>query len=169
MLYVASDYLFIYAWCFFDKIFLLWMSCFPCILDALFWTNSHSFQVSIEAQKPLLWVSCSQTLVYIAIIWRALYIPDIWASLPDFPVWWPGVQTYFTPHFGSMLMSWLWDSYLEKIKCVHWGRTPSMWQWLQWTEAQRQNLWVSKWVLLLNHFERIRLSLLIVWCMAHNF
>ena len=140
MLYVASDYLFIYAWCFFDKIFLFWMSCFPCILDVLFWTNSHSFQVSIEAQKPLLWVSCSQTLVYIAIIWRALYIPDIWASLPDFPVWWPGVQTYFTPHFGSMLMSWLWDSYLEKIKCVHWGRIPSVWQSLQLTEAQRQKI-----------------------------
>ena len=88
---------------------------------------------------------------------------------PDFPIWWPGVQSYLTHHSGSMLMSWLWDSYLEKIKCVHWGRTPSMWQWLQWTEAQRQNLWVSKWVLLLNHFEGIRLSLLIVWRMVHNF
>ena len=92
----------------------------------------------IEAQKPLLWISCSHTLVYIVIIWRALYIPDLWASLPDFPIWWPGVQSYLTHHSGSMLVSWLWVSYLEKIKCVHWGRTPSMWQSLQLTEAQRQ-------------------------------
>ena len=34
---------------------------------------------------------------------------------PRFPIWWPGVQSYLTPHSGSMLMSWLWDSYLEKI------------------------------------------------------
>ena len=169
MLYVASDYLFIYAWYFFDKIFLFWMSCFPCILDALFWTNSHSFQVPIKAQKPLLWISCSHTLVYIVSSDGLCTSQISGLHSPDFPIWWPGVQSYLTHHSGSMLMSWLWDSYLEKIKCVHWGRTPSMWQWLQWTEAQRQNLWVSKWVLLLNHFEGIRLSLLIVWRMVHNF
>ena len=59
---------------------------------------------------------------------------------PDFPIWWPGVQSYLTHHSGSMLMSWLWDSYLEKIKCVHWGRIPSVWQSLQLTEAQRQKI-----------------------------
>ena len=74
------------------------------------------------------------------LIWRALYIPDLWDPLSDFPIWWPEVQSYLTPHSGSMLMSWLWDSYLEKIKSVHWGRIPSMWQSLQFTEAQRQKI-----------------------------
>ena len=59
---------------------------------------------------------------------------------PRFPIWWPGVQSYLTPHSGSMLMSWLWDSYLEKIKYVHWGRIPSMWQSLQLTETQSHKI-----------------------------
>lgn len=92
MLYVSSEYIFIYAWFFLQWLFSYEHPASLVLLKPCLEWIPRDFQGTAKAQDPLLWDSCSHALVHIIITWRASYIPDLQARLPEFLIWWSGVQ-----------------------------------------------------------------------------